>query len=120
MAQVELPQHTAVPIERVAEGIEGLRIAFVNIFGVRHTDHSWTLIDAGIPWSATLIRNWAEKHFSGPPVAIVLTHGHFITSAPLASLLTTGTFLSMPTNLRLPTSRAKRNTRLLTPAQAEA
>jgi glyoxylase-like metal-dependent hydrolase (beta-lactamase superfamily II) len=77
MAQVELPQHTAVPIDQVAEGIEGLRIAFVNIFGVRHTDHSWTLIDAGIPWSAALIRNWAEKHFSASPVAIVLTHGHF-------------------------------------------
>jgi glyoxylase-like metal-dependent hydrolase (beta-lactamase superfamily II) len=77
MSQVEVPQHATVPIEHIAEGIEGLRIAFVNVFGVRHTDHSWTLIDAGLPWSATLIRNWSEKHFSAPPVAIVLTHGHF-------------------------------------------
>jgi glyoxylase-like metal-dependent hydrolase (beta-lactamase superfamily II) len=77
MAQTEIPQHAAVPIDHVSEGVEGLRIAFVNVFGVRHTDHRWTLIDAGIPYSATLIRNWAEKHFSAPPNAIVLTHGHF-------------------------------------------
>jgi glyoxylase-like metal-dependent hydrolase (beta-lactamase superfamily II) len=77
MAQTKIPQHATVPIDHVAEGIEGLRIAFVNVFGIRHTDRSWTLIDAGLPYSATLIRHWAEKHFSAPPVAIVLTHGHF-------------------------------------------
>lgn len=77
MAHTEVPQHSTVPMDDVAEGIEGLRIAFVNVFGVRHTDHSWTLIDAGVPYSAGLIRSWAEKHFSGSPVAIVLTHGHF-------------------------------------------
>ena len=77
MPQTEIPQHSAVPIDHVAEGVEGLRIAFVNVFGVRHTDHRWTLIDAGLPYSATLIRKWAERHFSAPPLAIVLTHGHF-------------------------------------------
>jgi glyoxylase-like metal-dependent hydrolase (beta-lactamase superfamily II) len=77
MAQIDIPQHAAVPIDHVAEGVEGLRIAFVNVFGVRHTDQDWTLIDAGVPYSATLIRQWAEKHFSAPPLAIVLTHGHF-------------------------------------------
>ena len=77
MAQTEIPQHAALPIDHIAEGIEGLRIAFVNVFGIRHTDHHWTLIDAGIPYSSTLIRTWAEKHFSAPPIAIVLTHGHF-------------------------------------------
>lgn len=77
MAQTEIPQHAALPIDHIAEGIEGLRIAFVNVFGIRHTDHHWTLIDAGLPYSATLIRTWAEKHFSAPPLAIVLTHGHF-------------------------------------------
>lgn len=77
MPQTEIPQHAAVPIDHVAEGIEGLRIAFVNVFGIRHTDHHWTLIDAGIPYSANLIRHWAEKHFAAPPMAIVLTHGHF-------------------------------------------
>lgn len=77
MPQIEIPQRAAVPIDHVSEGVEGLRIAFVNVFGVRHTDHRWTLIDAGIPYSATLIRNWAEKHFSAPPIAIILTHGHF-------------------------------------------
>src|SRR3569833_587773 len=77
MAHTEVPQHSAIPIDHVTEDIEGLRIAFVNGFGVRHNDHSWTLIDAGIPYSFTLIHNWAEKHFSDPPNAIVLTHGHF-------------------------------------------
>jgi glyoxylase-like metal-dependent hydrolase (beta-lactamase superfamily II) len=77
MAQIDISPHSAVPIEHVAEDIQGLRIAFVNVFGVHHTDHNWTLIDAGIPYSAALIRTWAEKNFSAPPIAIVLTHGHF-------------------------------------------
>jgi glyoxylase-like metal-dependent hydrolase (beta-lactamase superfamily II) len=77
MADTEISQHAILPIDHVSEGIEGLRIAFVNVCGIRHSDRRWTLIDAGVPYSATLIRNWAEKHFSEPPVAIVLTHGHF-------------------------------------------
>jgi glyoxylase-like metal-dependent hydrolase (beta-lactamase superfamily II) len=77
MASNEIPKNDIVPLDHVAEGIEGLRIAFVNVFGIRHTDHHWTLIDAGIPYSGTLIRDWAEKHFGAPPVGIVLTHGHF-------------------------------------------
>ena len=77
MAQTEIPQHATLPIEQVADGIEGLRIAFVNVFAVRHNESDWTLVDAGVPYSATLIRSWAEKHFPAPPIAIVLTHGHF-------------------------------------------
>lgn len=77
MADNDIPKHDIVPIDHVAEGIEGLRIAFVNVFGIRHTNDHWTLIDAGVPYSATLIRTWSEKHFEAPPVAIILTHGHF-------------------------------------------
>jgi len=77
MTDTEISKHATVPIDHVAEGIEGLRIAFVNVFGVRYGDQRWTLIDAGVPYSATLIRNWAEKHFSAPPAGILLTHGHF-------------------------------------------
>ncbi len=66
-----------IPIDQVAPGVRGLRIAFVNVFGISHADGSWTLIDAAIPFSASLIRSWAEKHFVGAPRAIALTHGHF-------------------------------------------
>lgn len=77
MAQTEVPKELVVPMDNIAEGIIGLRIAFVNVFGVLHADRSWTLIDAGIPFSASAIRSWAERHFDGPPLAVVLTHGHF-------------------------------------------
>ena len=64
-------------MEAIAEGVRGLRIAFVNVFGITHQDGSWTLIDAGIPFSESIIRNWAEKNFRGSPNSIFLTHGHF-------------------------------------------
>lgn len=84
MEQVEIPAEQVVPMNAIAEGLQGLRIAFVNVFGIIHRDGSWTLIDAGLPMTAGLIRGWAEKHFSGPPKAIVLTHGHFdhVSAAP--------------------------------------
>lgn len=79
MVQAEVPVSDALvqPMERVAEGVCGLRIGFVNVFGVTHANGSWTLIDAGVPYSAGYIRRWAEREFGGPPNAIVLTHGHF-------------------------------------------
>jgi glyoxylase-like metal-dependent hydrolase (beta-lactamase superfamily II) len=64
-------------MEAIAPGVQGLRIAFVNVFGITHDDGSWTLIDAGLPLSEGRIRNWAEKNFTIAPTAIVLTHGHF-------------------------------------------
>jgi glyoxylase-like metal-dependent hydrolase (beta-lactamase superfamily II) len=57
--------------------VHGLRIVFVNVFGITHGNKTWTLIDAGLPMSENLIRKWSEKHFQGAPNAIVLTHGHF-------------------------------------------
>lgn len=77
MDKVEIPDDQVVPMEQIAPGLAGLKIAFVNVFGVTHGDGSWTLIDAAIPWSTTRIRTWAEKTFPGRPNAIVLTHGHF-------------------------------------------
>lgn len=64
-------------MEAIAPGVRGLRIAFVNVFGISHADGAWTLIDAAIPFSAGMIRSWAEEHYGRPPEAIVLTHGHF-------------------------------------------
>jgi glyoxylase-like metal-dependent hydrolase (beta-lactamase superfamily II) len=80
----EIPQTSTVPIDNVAEGVRGLRIGFVNVFAVSHPSGSWSLIDAGVPFTAGMIRSWAERHFDRPPVAILLTHGHFdhVSAAP--------------------------------------
>src|SRR4051794_16273571 len=77
MDAVNISADQVLPIDAIVEGLCGLRITFVNVFAVTHRDGSWTLIDAGIPFSRGIIRGWAEKHFSGPPNSIVLTHGHF-------------------------------------------
>ncbi len=77
MDKVELTETLATPMDNVAPGVLGLRIGFVNVFGLKHPDQSWTLIDAGVPHTASRIEGWAVKQFSGPPKAIVLTHGHF-------------------------------------------
>ena len=77
MDKIEIPDELVVPIESIAPGLSGLRIAFVNVFGVSHPDGTWTLIDAAIPHTSSLIRSWADKTFGRPPNAIVLTHGHF-------------------------------------------
>jgi glyoxylase-like metal-dependent hydrolase (beta-lactamase superfamily II) len=83
-AEVPVSKAMATPMDDVAEGILGLRLGFVNVFGVEHPNGSWTLIDAGIPFSAGYIRHWAEESFGTSPVGIVLTHGHFdhVSAAP--------------------------------------
>lgn len=77
MDKIDIPEDRAVPMDNIAPGLIGLTITFVNVFGVRHLDGSWTLIDAAVPFSASHIRKWAEKEFGSAPNAIVLTHGHF-------------------------------------------
>lgn len=83
-AEVPVSKATATPMEDVAQGVRGLRLGFVNVFGVEHANGSWTLVDAGIPYSAGYIRRWAEENFGRAPAAIVLTHGHFdhVSAAP--------------------------------------
>lgn len=76
-ARTEISESMVTPMERVAAGVEGLRIAFVNVFGIEHANGSWTLVDTGLPLSAGMIRRWGERHFGKPASAIVLTHGHF-------------------------------------------
>jgi glyoxylase-like metal-dependent hydrolase (beta-lactamase superfamily II) len=77
MDKVAIGDDQVVSMSNVAPGLHGLKITFVNVFGVTHSDGSWTLIDAALPLTAGRIRSWAEKTFGRPPNAIVLTHGHF-------------------------------------------
>jgi glyoxylase-like metal-dependent hydrolase (beta-lactamase superfamily II) len=77
MEYIEIPRDEIIELNDVAADVRGLRITFVNVFGITHADGSWTLIDSALPMSAGLIRSWAKAHFSGPPKAIVLSHGHF-------------------------------------------
>jgi glyoxylase-like metal-dependent hydrolase (beta-lactamase superfamily II) len=66
-------------IERVARGVAGLRIVMVNVFAITAPDRSWTLVDAGLPFSAERIRRWCGVLFGrdSRPSSILLTHGHF-------------------------------------------
>jgi len=77
MDHIDVPAEQAIAIDSVAEHVRGLRIAFVNVFGVSHPNGTWTLIDAGLPFSESMIRSWALKQFGKEPDCIVLTHGHF-------------------------------------------
>ncbi len=77
MEKVEIAEDQVVPIDAIAPGLSGLKITFVNVFGVTHADGSWTLIDAALPFSGSRIKSWAERSFGRAPNAIVLTHGHF-------------------------------------------
>lgn len=83
MENVPVREDEVVAMDAIAPGLMGLRIAFVNVFAVSHSA-GWTLVDAGLPATGGMIRRWAERHFSGPPNAIVLTHGHFdhVSAAP--------------------------------------
>ena len=77
MDKVEVSGQDALPLDAIAPGVLGLRIVFVNVFGISHPNGEWTLIDAGLPLSASRIGSWAREYFNSAPNAIVLTHGHF-------------------------------------------
>jgi glyoxylase-like metal-dependent hydrolase (beta-lactamase superfamily II) len=79
MDAIPIPDSSVVPLDDIAPGLAGLRIVFVNVFGVAVSEGEWTLIDAGVYFSADRIRHWAESHFgrNTRPNSIVLTHGHF-------------------------------------------
>lgn len=51
-------------------------VAFVNTYAIETPDDNWVLVDTGIKAGLPLVKG-LEKQFGKPPVAIVLTHGHF-------------------------------------------
>lgn len=75
----------------VQQDLWGLRDVFVNVYYVRVPDTraDWVLIDAGLPGSGAKLLRAAARIFgpSNPPVAILLTHGHFDHVGALPHLL---------------------------------
>ncbi len=73
-----MPERTVRPLDDAAPGVHGLCTIMVNLYAVAGPDGTWVLIDTGLYFQASRIRNWAARHFQGrAPAAILLTHGHF-------------------------------------------
>lgn len=75
----------------IAPDLAYKRLALVNVafFGPAGAgDGGWTLIDAGLPGTASTIVNAAKARFGGEgrPAAIVMTHGHFDHIGALTTL----------------------------------
>ena len=79
MDAIALPFYEIVPMDKIAHGVSGVHILFVNVFAIEGAEGGWTLLDTGIYLSANKIKHWAEGHFGKgtKPQAIILTHGHF-------------------------------------------
>ena len=74
----------------VAPGVWGRKELFVNYYVIQdQTTRAWALVDAGLKWSASKIKNMATELFGegSKPVAIILTHGHFDHVGALTTLL---------------------------------
>jgi glyoxylase-like metal-dependent hydrolase (beta-lactamase superfamily II) len=72
----------------IAPGVLMIRTMVSNLYLVRE-DPSWVLLDAGLSGYADTIQG-AAREFLGsiaPPVAVVLTHGHFDHVGSLPALL---------------------------------
>jgi glyoxylase-like metal-dependent hydrolase (beta-lactamase superfamily II) len=79
------------PYFTVAPLVTGYRTMMVNLYfvGSPLAKQAWVLVDAGLPGYSYEIRQRAAKLFgaNNPPVAIILTHGHFDHVGSLPALL---------------------------------
>ncbi len=69
-------------LSQVAVGVFHTKIIFVNSYFVETPENapgSFVVIDTGMPFSATKIKNAVENRYGAgaQPTAIILTHGHF-------------------------------------------
>ena len=60
----------------IAPHVHVIPIAFVNAYTIHTPDDNWVLVDTGIKPGLGALKA-LEKENGKPPVAIVLTHGHF-------------------------------------------
>ena len=60
----------------IAPHVHVIPIAFVNAYAIHTPDDNWVLVDTGVKLGLPALKN-LEKEFGRPPLAIVLTHGHF-------------------------------------------
>ncbi len=86
MEALSIPEYDEVPLEQITKDVTGLRILFVNVFGISDGAGGWVLIDAGLPMSAGKIRRWIRHQYGAPPRCIIQTHGHFDHTGALKDL----------------------------------
>jgi len=65
-----------MPAKQIADGVYRLRTFIANVYFIEESDR-WVLIDTGVRGYAKAIRREAARLFRTPPLAILLTHGHF-------------------------------------------
>lgn len=64
---------------QVTERVWGIKDVMVNVYLIANPDKSWVLVDAGLKSTFARIKTAAAEIFGEgiPPVAVILTHGHF-------------------------------------------
>jgi glyoxylase-like metal-dependent hydrolase (beta-lactamase superfamily II) len=72
-----LARLTIMRAEHIADRVYRLCTLMVNVYFVEAVSGSWALVDTGMRGYAGTIRREAERLFDSPPIAILLTHGHF-------------------------------------------